>query len=75
MTNKTRITGRGGAGRGQGRKALPDSKKRKQYNVRMHPEILEYLRKRPEPVAQLIEQALIAQYGIKLTEDAEPVEP
>jgi len=62
----------GGKRTGGGRKPLPQDKKRVQFNVRLHPAILAYLREQPEPVAQLIESALIEKYGIDLQEDTEP---
>lgn len=44
MDEPKKLTGRGGAGRGQGRKPLPPEERMQDYLVSLPPEIAEYIR-------------------------------
>jgi hypothetical protein len=56
---------RGGAGRGQGRKPLPENRKRIKLNdFRLPYWIVQWLKSQPESGSHLIEQAVFEKYQI-----------
>jgi hypothetical protein len=69
----TKPTGRGGAGRGQGRKpSSPSGLTRERFEFKIDPVVLRWLRERKEPAGALIEKAVIAHYGLTV-EDGEKI--
>ena len=54
----------GGARKGAGRKPRPDTKKRP-ISVKLPPWLIAWMRAQPTSQAVLIEEALIARYGLK----------
>ena len=64
---KTKLTGRGGPGRGQGRKATsPSGLARSRFELKIDPVALQWLRDHEKPVCELIEKAVIEYYGIEI---------